>query len=342
MMQRIILLILLSIVPLCANSSVGDWTSTYHKNCNEIVRVNNRNKKLLFFEQENVKPFTQLVFSWNALRPDQGYFSFYVQVRDAATQRWGVWHHMADWGANMQQSYLSKSDGFSSFVHVRLEVEKGKTADAFRIKVQPQKSASLSLVHNMSVALSDFALFKPEKIVDNLSSVHIIGLPQMAQFALEHEDNGRICSPTSCAMVVDFLTQRDQDPLDFASKSFDTGLGVYGAWPCNLAHAFEQCNGKYNFFVRRMNGFADLHEQLMQGMPVVVSIRGSLPGALKPFPHGHLIVVVGWDNDTRQVLCHDPAAESHEKVFKRYPIADFLRAWECSHRLSYISQPNIK
>lgn len=330
------------ILPLSADNNCADWTWTYHKNCNEIARANNRNKKLIFFEQENVNPFTQLVFSWNAIRPQKGYFSFYVQVRDAATQRWGVWHHMADWGANMQQSYVSKSDGFSTFVHVRLEIEKGKAADAFRVKVQPQQSASLSLVHNVSVALSHFALFKPEKIIDNLPSVHIDTIALIAQFALEHEDNGRICSPTSCAMVVEYLTQRDQDPLEFASKSFDAGLNVYGAWPCNLAHAFEQCNGKYNFFVRRMNGFWQLHEQLMQGMPVVVSVRGSLPGALKAFPHGHLMVVVGWDNDARQVLCHDPAAESHEKVFKKYPIADFLRVWECSHRLCYTAQKNLK
>ena len=51
------------------------------------------------------------------------------------------------------------------------------------------------------------------------------------------------------------------------------------------------------------------------------------------------MVIVGWDNNTREVLCHDPACESHEMVFKRYPLEDFLRAWECSHRLAYIAEP---
>lgn len=341
-MRKIVLLVFLFCMPLCGsdNSNNKDWTSVYHKRCNAVMRVHNKNKKNVFFCHEGVQPFTQLVFSWNALRPEQGYFSFYAQVRDAQTKKWGTWHHMADWGADVQKTYLSKSDGISSFVHVRLEMNDKKVADAFRIKIVPYKKASLSLVYSIAVALSDFNTFKPENVVNSeLQPIHIKGLPTIAQFALEHEDNSRICSPVSCTMLVQYLTGNYRDPLEFAAKSFDAGLGVYGSWPCNTAHAFEECNGSMHFMVRRMNAFADLHEQLIKGMPVVVSVRGNLPGALKSFPHGHLLVVVGWDNETRQVLCHDPAAETNEMVFKRYPITDFLRAWECSHRLSYVVDP---
>jgi hypothetical protein len=321
------------------NNIFADWTWLQQMDCNEIVRTMNRGKKILLFEKDKTEHFTQLVFSWNIMRPEEGYFSFYVQVRDAASRRWGTWHHMADWGADVQKTYLSKSDGVSSFVHVRLEMNDKKVADAFRIKIVPHKKASLSLVHSIAVALSDFNSFKPENLVNSeLQSIHIKGLPTIAQFALEHEDNSRICSPVSCTMLVQYLTGNYRDPLEFAAKSFDAGLGVYGSWPCNTAHAFEECNGSMHFMVRRMNSFADLHEQLMKGMPVVVSVRGNLPGALKSFPHGHLLVVVGWDNETRHVLCHDPAAESNEHVCKRYPMVDFLRAWECSHRLSYIAE----
>lgn len=339
MIKKLVLVSFLWVMSLSGTARGGqDWTWVHHMRCNEIVRVTNRSKKTLFFEKDGVKPFTQLVFSWNAIRPELGHFSFYVQVRNAETKRWGIWHHMADWGADMQQSYLSKSDGFSSFVHVRLEVENKKVADAFRIKIVPVKNASLSCVHGCTVAISDFNAFKTEQIIDQLPSVYIEGVPLIAQFALQHEDNGRICSAVSCTMVTQYLTGKDKEPLDFAAKAFDNGLGVYGSWPYNTAHAFEECAGKINFFVRRMNAFANVHEQLGKGVPVVVSVRGNLPGALKSFPQGHLLVVVGWDNEAREVLCHDPASESHEKVFKRYPIADFLRAWECSHRLAYVAE----
>jgi len=228
-----------------------------------------------------------------------------------------------------------------SFRQQLLEIENKKSADAFRIKVQGQKAASLSLIHNFSVAASDYVLFKAESSKDvsnDLISVHLSTVATIAQFALDHEDKSRICSPVSCTMLVQYITGNYKNPLEFAAKSFDTGLGVYGSWPCNVAHAFEHTNGTIHFFVRRMNFFADIHRQLMRGMPIVVSVRGSLPGALKSFPHGHLLVVVGWDSQTREVLCHDPAAESDSDVFKRYPIADFLRAWECSHRLSYVAE----
>jgi hypothetical protein len=161
----------------------------------------------------------------------------------------------------------------------------------------------------------------------------------IAQFALEHEDNGRICSPVSCSMMLQYITGEYKDPLLFAAGAFDTGLGVYGSWGCNMAHAFEQADGKAYFFVKRMNSFVDIHNQLMKGLPVAVSVRGDLPGALKSFPHGHLMVIVGWDHDTRELLCHDPATDNHETVLKRYPLEYFLRAWECSHRLVYVMEP---
>ena len=342
LMVRIILFLLLSIVmPLYGgDNNMSDWTWIYRRTFDEKLRKAHENKKVILFEQFDVPYFTQLIFSWNVLRPSQGYFSFYVQVRNAQTKKWGTWHHMADWGKGIQKSFLSKSDGFSSHVYVRLEIDNKKNADAFRVKIKPHNDACLSSVCGICVAASNFNIFKAEPVstARQLSSVHITGVPSIAQLALDHEDKTRICSPTSCSMVVHYLTGTYKDPLEFATNAFDAGLGVYGSWPCNVAHAFECCNGSIHFFVRRMNSFVDLHKQLAQGIPVVVSVRGTLPGAYKSFPHGHLMVVVGYDNQTGEVLCHDPACESNDAVFKRYPLEHFLRAWENSHRLAYVAE----
>ena len=342
MVKQLLFCLILYAVPLSCDDKVQDWTWIYRKNF--VENNGNKGKKSLWFAKDNVSPFTQLIFSWNAFRPEQGHFSFYVQVRDAATKKWGSWHRMVDWGKGIQQSYVSKSDGLSSYVHVRLETESKKIADAFRIKIEPQNTASLSLVHNVSVAVSDFNNFKTESHKNkdmSLRSVHLSQIPTIAQFALDHEDKGRICSPVSCSMVVHYMTGKYKDPLDFAAGAFDVGLGVYGSWGCNMAHAFEYSDGKINFYVRRMNSFSDIHKQLLKGLPVIVSVRGDLPGALKPFPHGHLMVIVGWDNESREVLCHDPAADNHDEVFKRYPVEHFLSSWERSHRLAYVVEPII-
>ena len=180
--------------------------------------------------------------------------------------------------------------------------------------------------------------FEPEQVtakVAQLPSVHISHVPKISQFALEHAENGRFCSPVSCTMLVQYLTKFAIDPIQFASRSYDAGLNAYGSWPFNMAHAFERCNGKNWFFTTRLNSFTDLYNQLMRGIPVVVSVRGTLPRAPRSYPHGHLLIVVGWDSETKEVICHDPAMDQHYTTLKRYRLYDFLHSWEQSRRLTY-------
>ena len=39
---------------------------------------------------------------------------------------------------------------------------------------------------------------------------------------------------------------------------------------------------------------------------------------------------------SKKVLCHDPAFETNVKVFHKYDLIDFLRAWEKSYHLAYV------
>jgi hypothetical protein len=211
-------------------------------------------------------------------------------------------------------------------------------SDGFRIKIQAHDGASCTLLHGLFVATSNYLLFVPEPTVaaDTMKSVVLSDMPAIAQFALDHEEKHRICSPVSCAMMTQYVTGRVHNLDNFVAGVFDTGLSIYGSWSCNVAHAYESCDGAAHFFVRRFNSFTDIYRQLVGGNPVVVSVRGNLPGALKPFPHGHLMVVIGWDHTTQEVICHDPASEDHHMVLKKYALEDFLRAWERSHRLAYV------
>lgn len=163
-------------------------------------------------------------------------------------------------------------------------------------------------------------------------------MPSIAQFAINHEDCNRICSPTSCTMLVCYLTKQVIDPIDFATNVYDSGLDTYGSWPFNMAHAFEQCGGATSFYVARFNSFVDVHRQLMRGVPIVVSVRGLLSGAPKPYAKGHLLLIVGWDAKKQVVICHDPAFDDDRKVVMRYPIKSFIRAWERSRRLTYCAE----
>jgi|SRR5579872_449478 len=339
-MNRLYINLLLITLLSAGLSLEAHWVSMFHKKLTEDdlqAAVNNT----LVFTKADVPEFSQLMFSWNAMRPQKGFFTFFVQVRNSLTKKWSTWHRMIDWGAGVQRSYESKGDSFSQYVHVRLEMKR-YLADAFRIKIIAHHQASLDLLKGFAVTISNKNAFKPEllsKDIELLPSVTVKNVPRISQFALNHPDSGRICSPTSCTMLMRYLTGCVIDPIDFAEKSFDHGLGAYGSWPFNMAHAFEESEGKNWFFNTRLNSFLELHAQLSRNIPVVVSVRGSMAGAPRPYPKGHLLIVVGWDAKTQQVICHDPASETDHHTLQRYKFRDFVRAWELSHRLVYWVEP---
>lgn len=311
------------------SASCFGWTWVYKKKFDL-----DENVKSAFFNKKT-HPYKQLIFSWNAFRPQKGYFRFFVKIH--TPKGWSKWFNMVDWGAKIQKSYLDKEDNDSGYYHVRLETPNGQLADAFRIKVESFDEADLTLLKMISVSVADKDLFKPETFQDlkDLKSVFINKVPVQSQMLLKHEDNKYMCSPTSFSMLLGYLTQTKLDPLCVAKNCFDDGLKAYGSWPFNTAHAFEVCP-KCNFSVVRLSSFRKLHEYLQKGVPVVVSIRGNLKGAAKDYPNGHLVLVIGWSKEKRLIYVCDPAFNKISKVKHAYDVNEFLRAWERSHRLSYV------
>ena len=317
---------------------VSDWTWLHAIQYTPSQRLKNQNKVALFFQKEGIQPFSQLIVSWNAFRPKKGFFTFDVRVRDKSSKVWSGWKKMHEWGSEMQKSFYGPSDGIAHVQYVRLEMEKNRSADAFDIRIKAHKGASLQFITSCYVCTSKLVDFVAESAdrYQVLDSVHIEGLPHYSQFLLEHAENNRICSPTSCSMVLGFLLKNKIAPLDFANAVYDEGLDTYGNWSYNMAQAFHIAEGKYRWYVTRLHSFWYLHQQLLKKLPIVVSVRGMLQGAPKEYMNGHLLVVVGFDDKTKTVLCHDPAVISQESVLQKYPLESFLRAWERSYRLAYI------
>jgi len=334
------LLALFGTLFLCENVRADgkSWTWSHKKVFSKKESLCNRKKNELVFEKRGVPLFSQLIFSWNALRPKKGSFIFYCQAKDAATNQWGKWHKMFEWGENIQRSFFSGGEK-TKYVYVRLESLNNNLCDGFRVKMEPRRGADLAFLKGFFVCTSYFKKFRfeavGEKIV-SLPSVLIKNVPKKSQRVLDHPESARLCSPTSCSMLSEFFAKKRVDPIDFAGKSFDQGLDDYGSWPFNVAHAFEECKGNVLFYTSRMNSFFDLHKKLTEGLPVVVSVRGYIEGGQKVYRNGHLLVVVGWDSKRKRVICQDPAFFSNKKVFVTYKIKSFLRAWEKSRRLAYV------
>jgi hypothetical protein len=69
-------------------------------------------------------------------------------------------------------------------------------------------------------------------------------------------------------------------------------------------------------------------------------VRGAIADAPQEYANGHLLVVVGYDAVDHAIICHDPAALTHEDTLKKYDLQDFVQAWERSRRLAYIIMPH--
>jgi hypothetical protein len=286
--------------------------------------------------------FSQLMFSWNAVRPQQGFFRFSVRVYGNETKGWSSWYPMMEWGAGVQRSLVKKGiDPTSEYLYVRLEMLKGYTAQDFQIKIEAVGGADIGLLKLVTVCVSRLSLFEHENTSCYASypSVYIEGVPQRSQMVLDHPRNKVFCSPTSLSMLASYLIKSEIDPILFAQGVYDNGFNAYGSWPFNIAHAYEYCGGSVFFRVMRLSSFADLYDYLTRAIPVVVSVRGDLAGAPQPYPHGHLIIVIGYDAIHRRVICHDPAHPTNEETLVSYGLADFLTAWERSHRLAYQASP---
>ena len=318
------------------------WTWSYKKIFSDLECSKNSNLSEIAFFKENVKNFSQLIFSWNSRRPKMGGFSFYVKTRNARTKKWSGWHKMFDWGRGFQKSYCSTNES-SQYAHVRLEAGLRSLADAFKIIIKSYGGADLGLIKSVCACTSDFNKFKYEAINNkllNLKSVYIKNVPKISQRLVNHPKSAFICSPTSCSMIASYFNKYPVNVVNFVENVFDPGLGdggSYGSWPFNVVELYRKCNGKELFYVQRMNGFIDLYEKLCSGCPVVVSVRGKMDGGQKEYNNGHLIVVVGWDSDTRKVICHDPAFYTDKSTFVKYNLETFLRGWEGSNRLAYVA-----
>lgn len=324
-------------IAICVESHDAEWTWTYKKTITTHEAITCSKRGVVVFSRSSTHPFTQLVFSWNAMRP-QGHFSFMVQARDQATKKWYPWHHMSDWGKSIQKSYNSTTDRETNFHHVRLEIPRGTYADAFRIKVESKNGADLALLHRLHVCISDLSHFPSSQEVPQLPSLKLTQVPQLSQMILDHPRADSLCSPTSMSMLVGYLTRQHIDPVPFAEQSYDSGLDAYGSWPFNTAHAYEHCRGNAHVYVTRLSSFQALYAVLKRGVPVVVSVRGTLEGAAKEYNNGHLLTVIGWDNQRQEVICHDPAFASNDQTCVRYQIQNFLTAWNRSRHLAYIAE----
>lgn len=304
------------------------------------------NEDSFVWESDSDFYFTELILSWNALRPDKGKMTFWVNVK--YNNSWAGWQRLAEWCSHGQRTFVNKLNRYVHTKHVRVEMQRGLLGSAFKVKVAFQKGANPKNLKALFVCLSNLKKFKECSYKSDRPSVIVNGVPRQSQMVLNHPRYRDLCSPTSTGIIVNYFMKkiygecpRDLNDymVDFADKVYDNGyLNIYGNWPLNVAQAYDSTNGNVYFRVERLNGFDDLHKYLSKKIPVAVSVR-KLRGGATSYANGHLMVVVGWNKEKQSVLCIDPAFSRNSCTPKAYKLRSFIRAWGRSMHLSYIPIP---
>lgn len=261
--------------------------------------------------------FDEMIISWNGKRPTSGEIPISVRV---LLDEWSSWISYAFWGATSQRGVHHKSE--SSEVYQDILKISGK-ARGFEVQAKDLRVH----VYTNGVQSPLQTALKPVEL-------QLKGLSQML---LKHPRHLDLCSPTSTTAVLHYLLNKNAvDPVQFATNVWDEKFDIFGNWVLNTAEASTYLGDNWDVWVEKLGGFANIYERLLEKTPVIVSVRGPLQGSATPYKSGHLLVVIGFDPELREVLCMDPAFEIDAKTHVRYGLDDFLNAWNRREKIAYV------
>ena len=306
------------------------WTENYVKKIKNNIKNNSDS-----FTKETIL-FNQLLVYWNGKKPEIGYWQIKAKVRNASTKKWSKYITLMNWSLINKSCLDTKNDLDLKNYYVRLELKNNTKADAFEILIEAKNGANLKDLDLIGATVSDLTEFKStidykKKYILNKK----ITLTKISQFKVNHKDFDRICSPTSLTMVLKYLTDKNIDPIKTANQVYDSALDSYGSWQFNVAYASELLRPNYFVHLKRLKNFQDILDNIKNNLPVIVSVRGEIKDAPRPYNRGHVMVVAGYNDKKKLVICYDPAFDNNYKVLKNYPLHSFLKAWNKSNCLAY-------
>lgn len=295
-------------------------------------------QKAYCWETHATSPFNELLISWNAQRPQHGQ---YVISISTYTNEWSPWLLYAVWGTTIQYSFHETTPHAPvRTFQDQVELLNGHTATRFRIRVTACAGATLDGFYSLHACAS--LLNTPQALAtySPASSIHL-SVSGLSQIKLQHPRAMSFCSPTSVTATLRYLQGNSTlNPLTFTQGVYDSGFDIYGNWSFNVAQAFVELGKDWRCWCARTNGLPSIWPYLKRGLPVVVSLKGSLTKSPIPYTSGHLVVIKGYDAAQREVLCMDPAFSSDNESSVAYPWDEFMKAWGERRGLAYFFSPH--
>lgn len=287
----------------------------------------------------------EIVPSWNIYcPPDCGYIA---ELRvGGLSGDWSPWFYMGDWG-NFPKSFKPcKKDKWGAVMIDYFIVKSKARKSQMRITLfsdrEQRKTPSVTM---LTLALSsergdlDRSLRVPEpkeKIPSSLWNKKL-KVPYRSQGAEDAKIAGKICSPTSISMVMDYWGIK-RATSEIASIVYDRKHDLYGLWWRGVEGASQY---GLSGWVQYFRNWEQVKEMIAKGCPVIACISfrtGELDCARTVESEGHVVVIVGFDKKGNPIV-NDPAGQNENDGIITYDREQFAHAWFDKGGVGYILIP---
>jgi len=267
--------------------------------------------------------FKEITPSWNSKTNIDSSVELLIKIR--VENSWTPYISYGIWSTDGNNIGIKERENYDLMrvTSDRIFVKDEKFGDAVQIKVLFKgNSPKLKLIAFSTDGGGD------EAVEGNYLRI-LENIPLISQLASGHKDARVICSPTSLTMALKFHGM-NVGLNQVARGTLDSGNNAYGNWPQNVALAGELGMRAYT---KRCKSINPVKNFIAKGIPVVASVcvqdKEQLAGAISAFPHGHLMVVAGFEikDGAEYIVVNDPAANSDAEVRKSYLLDEWVKVW---------------
>ena len=288
-----------------------------------LVLKENVEEGYLLTDVVETDKFTEITPSWNSRTGNDSSVELFIKLR--VENEWTDFVSYGIWATDGFNKGIMEREKYEliKVTGDRIFVNDGRFGDAVQIKVVLKGN-------NPKLKLIAFSTDGGEDEPAEGDYLRIIeNIPLISQLASGHIHSNSICSPTSLTMTLKFHG-KDVNLDQVTRGTLDSGNEAYGNWPQNVAFAGEQGMRAYTKKCKSINPVKNF---ISKGIPVIASVvsqeKEALEGANSAFPHGHLMVVVGFviKDGIEYIVVNDPAANSDAEVRKYYKLDQWVNVW---------------
>lgn len=278
-----------------------------------------------------MKSFTDLVPTWDALTSTTATVLFSLQVCVNGTWSKYFTYSKAGWGLGLNNGCTNQSDSVAKLDEDTIMILNSQSANKARYQVKLERtdlnleSPKLNLVALASTLVSSSKTFDLSKLPNNV----LYNVPKLYQREVP-SIGGSICSPTSCTMLLkykglDFSSKDTYEHRYIANLAYDHGNKIYGNWTycCVTMGAFG-----VNAYFARLSGVEELAYHLAYVGPCAISVRGTMiSNAANYYTAGHLLVLKGYtyNDGVLTFIANDPNVQGVECTYSKDVITDVWR-----------------